>query len=103
MWLGHRNIFEEVVTMDRLTTEQLYAELGFLGNCDEGLTIDYVKTEIVDKADKGDSTAIYKLNQIARHSKQEDIVAYVRGQLARLEGAADVAEKTSEDDEEARG
>lgn len=67
------------------------SELGFFGSVDEGLTIDYVKTEIVNKAEQGDSTAIYKLIQIVRHSKQEDVVAYAKEQLERLnaEGVVD--------------
>lgn len=62
------------------------SELGFLGNVDEGLTLSYVKSELVDKAEKGDVTALFKLNQIVRHSKQADIVDYASAQLKRLNG-----------------
>ena len=91
--------------MERLTSKELYRELGFLGNVDEGLTIDYVKTEIVDKAEQGDSTATFKLNQIVRHSDNAAVVSYAKAQLERLEEAATDLEGESEnlDEEEAAG
>ena len=87
--------------MERLTSKELYKELGFLGNVDEGLTIDYVKTEIVDKAEQGDSTAIFKLNKIVRYSDNEAVVNYAKSQLERLEKVDDVVVvgEDTEDDE----
>ena len=61
------------------------AELGSLGvNIDSGLTIDYVKLELIDKAEKGDETSIYKLKNIARHTEDPEIKEYVLGQLSRI-------------------
>jgi hypothetical protein len=81
-----------------MTTSELYRELGFLGNCDEALTIDYVKTEIVNKAEQGDSNSIFKLNQIIRHSDNAEVVAYARAQLERLDPATKPAETVAKQD-----
>ena len=86
--------------MNRLNSSDLYELIGFTGNCDEGLTIDYVKSEIVDKADNGDSTAIFKLNNIVRHCTDEAIVNYAKDQLNRLDGVGEISkvEEISKDD-----
>lgn len=77
------------------------SELGFLGvNVDEKLTIDYIKTELVDKAEKGDKTVIFKLHNIARHyegENAEEIKEYAVNALERLgEVEVDVAAETPE-------
>lgn len=83
--------------MDRV----MASELGFLGvNVDEKLTIDYIKTELVDKAEKGDKTVIFKLHNIARHyegENAEEIKEYAVNALERLgEVEVDVAAETPE-------
>ena len=83
--------------MDRV----MASELGFLGvNVDEKLTIDYIKTELVDKAEKGDKTVIFKLHNIARHSEgenAEEIKEYAVNALERLgEVEVEVSAETPE-------
>ena len=63
---------------------EFYSEHGFIGNCDEGLTIPYAYTELVRKAEEGDKTAVYKMEAIVRHSDNEEVKAYISGQLPRI-------------------
>ena len=64
-------------------------ELGFLGtNVDDNWNVADVYTELVEKAENGDKTALYKLNQIVRHYDGVDadvIVPFVRDAIARIE------------------
>lgn len=89
--------------MDRV----MASELGFLGvNVDEKLTIDYIKTELVDKAEKGDKTVIFKLHNIARHyegENAEEIKEFAVNALTRLgeleaEPAGEVEEPVEEEE-----
>lgn len=80
------------------------SELGFLGvNVNEKLTIDYIKTELVDKAEKGDKTVIFKLHNIARHyegENAEEIKEYAKNALVRLGEVEEEDEGTVEEPEE---
>ena len=59
--------------------------LGSLGvNVDQNLTIDWVKTELVNKAEQGDENSVYKMINLARHCPQEDIVHFIVQNLNRL-------------------
>lgn len=83
--------------MDRV----MASELGFLGvNVNEKLTIDYIKTELVDKAEKGDKTVIFELHNIARHyegENAEEIKEYAVHALERLgEVEVEVSAETPE-------
>lgn len=65
--------------------QELYRLLGFVGtNVDEALTIDWIKTQLVDYAEAGDDMCFYKLCQIARHSKQKDEARYAGLQVIHL-------------------
>lgn len=63
-------------------------ELGFLGtNVDQNLTLDYVHFELIQKAEQGDKTSVFKLHQIARHyvgENQEAIRKFAVDGLTRL-------------------
>lgn len=85
--------------MSRLTSEQLYAEIGFANCCDEGLTYDYVKTELIDKAEQGDSVAIYKLNLIKRYCTDEKISEYAAQALRRFDEVVEAVESKVEEEE----
>lgn len=59
--------------------------LGSLGvNVDQNLTIDWVKTELVNKAEQGDINSVYKMINLARHCPQKDIVLFLVQNLNRL-------------------
>lgn len=59
--------------------------LGSLGvNVDQNLTIDWVKTELVNKAEQGDENSVYKMINLARHCPQKDIVLFIVQNLNRL-------------------
>jgi len=59
--------------------------LGSLGvNVDQNLTIDWVKTELVNKAEQGDINSVYKMINLARHCPQKDIVLFIVQNLNRL-------------------
>lgn len=86
------------------------SELGSLGiNVDQNLTIDYLKTQLEDYADKGDKTVLFKLHNIARHyegDNAESIKKFAREALVRLgefeeEKKASDADTKSEDEAEA--
>lgn len=64
----------------------MYSELGVLGNTFENLTVTYVKTEMVDKAEQGDVTALYNLERVARYSEVSEVVTYARQQYQRITG-----------------
>lgn len=57
------------------------SEMGFLGNnVDSDVSLPYAYTELVRKADEGDQTALYKIEQIKRHytgSNAEELKAYL--------------------------
>lgn len=63
-------------------------DLGFLGtNVDQNLTLDFVHYELVQKAEQGDKTSVFKMHQIVRHyvgENQETIRKYVSDALIRL-------------------
>ena len=64
---------------------KLAKELGYLGvNVDQNVAIDWMQTEVVNKARQGDKTALYKLYNFARHSEDSDVVAFARNQIALL-------------------
>ena len=70
--------------------QTLAKELGFIGtNVDQNLALDWLQTEVIDKAKQGDKTALFKLFNIARHSDQPEIVAYANSQLALLSNMAE--------------
>lgn len=61
-------------------------ELGFLGiNVESGFDLAWLKTEVVNKAQQGDKTTIYKLLNIARHSEDEEIKKYASDMLELLD------------------
>jgi hypothetical protein len=80
--------------------ETLYSELGVLGNTHQNLTIQYVKTELVDKAEQGDTTALFNLENVARHSEVEEVATYARQQFQRITGTTFGDAQASEDDDE---
>ena len=66
-------------------TSELNPLCGAIGNCPEGLTYDYVKSELIDKANEGDVSSVLKLIHIARFSNQLEIKAYAKQALALLD------------------
>lgn len=78
-------------------TENFNQMLGSMGvNVDQNWDIPTLNTEVVNKAEAGDSTSVYKLINIARHSEQEDIKAYALQELVRM-GYAEVVEEESDE------
>ena len=65
------------------------SELGFLGvNVDSNLDIPYVYLELVQKAEKGDKTAMFKLYNLSRHyegENEEVIKTFINQAIERLE------------------
>lgn len=57
------------------------SELGFLGNnVDSNVSLPYAYTELVRKAQEGDMTALYKIEQLMRHyqgENAEELIAYL--------------------------
>lgn len=76
-------------------------DLGFLGtNVDQNLTLDFVHYELVQKAEQGDKTSVFKMHQIVRHyvgENQETIRKYVSDALIRL-GELEAPKAGAEDD-----
>ena len=49
------------------------SEMGFLGNnVDSNVSLPYAYTELVRKAQEGDMTALYKIEQLMRHYQGEN-------------------------------
>lgn len=75
---------------------ELARQLGFLGvNVDQNFGIDWLKTEVVNKAEQGDVNSLYKLYNIARHytgDNEKEIKQSASEAIARVEKSFD--EKT---------
>lgn len=73
------------------------SEMGFLGNnVDSNVSLPYAYTELVRKAQEGDMTALYKIEQLMRHyqgENAEELIAY-------LSNAMSPAEEASGDDDD---
>lgn len=64
----------------------LNKELGYLGvNVDSNATIDWLKTEVVNKAMQGDGMAVYKLYNFARHSDDDAVKDFANKWIALLD------------------
>lgn len=74
------------------------SEMGFLGNnVDSNVSLPYAYTELVRKAQEGDMTALYKIEQLMRHyqgENAEELIAYLNNAMSP------VAEASGDDDED---
>ena len=74
------------------------SEMGFLGNnVDSDVSLPYAYTELVRKAQEGDQTALYRIEQLMRHyqgENAEELIAYLNNAMSP------VGEDSSEDDGE---
>ena len=74
------------------------SEMGFLGNnVDSNVSLPYAYTELVRKAQEGDQTALYKIEQLMRHyqgENAEELIAYLNNAMSP------VVETSSDDDGE---
>lgn len=61
------------------------SETGFLGNnVDSNVSLPYAYTELVRKAEEGDVTAQYKIEQLKRHyqgENAEELIAYLNNAI----------------------
>lgn len=61
------------------------SEMGFLGNnVDSNVSLPYAYTELVRKAQEGDMTALYKIEQLMRHyqgENAEELIAYLNNAM----------------------
>ena len=68
------------------------SEMGFLGNnVDSNVSLPYAYTELVRKAQEGDMTALYKIEQLMRHyqgENAEELIAYLNNAMSPAEEAS---------------
>lgn len=68
------------------------SEMGFLGNnVDSKVSLPYAYTELVRKAQEGDMTALYKIEQLMRHyqgENAEELIAYLNNAMSPAEEAS---------------
>lgn len=79
-------------------------ELGHLGtNVHQEVTVQWVHSELVQKAEQGDRTSVANLHQLSRHyegSNKEEIRTFVHNALIRLGELPEDIKDTSEDTQE---
>lgn len=64
---------------------EMYSLLGFLGtNVDFNVEFPWIKTELVNHAEQGDKFSLYRLMQLARHSKQKAEQKYAQEMVKLL-------------------